>query len=60
MDQEKKNLRENLEVAETHCTKLELAKRALEGDFQRQKLKMNDLETDKQVRQIISSIANKV
>ncbi|XP_014668845.1 PREDICTED: rootletin-like [Priapulus caudatus] len=48
MEQDKKQLRENLEVAETHCTKLELAKRGLEGDLQRQKLKMNDIETDKQ------------
>ena len=49
LDEEKKNMRVQLDDAENRCTKLELARRSLEGDLQRMKLAMNDKETENQV-----------
>ncbi|XP_076086637.1 uncharacterized protein LOC143057256 isoform X1 [Mytilus galloprovincialis] len=46
LDDDKRNLRQGLEDAENRCTKLELARRSLEGDLQRFKLLMNDKETE--------------
>ena len=50
LEEDKKNLRGNLDDAENRCTKLELARRSIEGDLQRLKLVMNDKETENQVR----------
>lgn len=50
-DEDKKQLRLNLDDAENRVTKGELARRALEGDLQRMKLAMNDKETENQVLQ---------
>ena len=49
LEDDKRNLRQALEDAENRCTKLELARRSLEGDLQRFKLLMNDKETENQV-----------
>lgn len=50
MEEDKKALRSSLEDAENRCTKLELTKRALEGDMQRTKLVLTDKDTEIQVR----------
>ena len=49
LDEEKKNMRVQLDDAENRCKKLELARRSKEGDLQRMKLAMNDKETENQV-----------
>ena len=49
MEEDKKALRSSLEDAENRCTKLELTKRALEGDIQRTKLVLTDKDTEIQV-----------
>jgi len=46
LEEEKKNLKANLDESENRNTKLELAKRALEGDIQRTKLVLNDKDTE--------------
>ena len=54
MEEDKKALRSSLEDAENRCTKLELAKRALEGDIQRTKLVLTDKDTEIQVYLLIA------
>lgn len=49
LEEDKKNLRINLDDAENRVTKGEVARRALEGDLQRMKLALNDKETENQV-----------
>lgn len=49
LEEDKKNLRVGLDDAESRCTKLELARRALDGELQRLKLAMTDKETENQV-----------
>lgn len=48
---DRRKLKEALDISEQRATKLELARRALEGDLQRSKLTLNDKETANQVRQ---------
>ena len=47
---DRRKLKEALDISEQRATKLELARRALEGDLQRSKLTLNDKETANQVR----------
>ncbi len=49
-EEDKKQLRLNLDDAENRVTKGEVMRRALEGDLQRMKLSLNDKETENQVR----------
>jgi len=56
MEEDKKALRSSLEDAENRCTKLELMKRALEGDIQRTKLVLTDKDTEMQAS-VASSFA---
>ena len=49
LEDDKKALKMMLEDAENRCTKLELARRSLEGDLQRLKLVLTDKETENQV-----------
>ena len=49
LEEDKKNLRGQLDDAENRVTKGELARRSLEGDLQRMKLALNDKETENQV-----------
>ena len=49
MEEDKKNLRMNLDDAENRVTRGELARRSLEGELQRLKLGLNDKETENQV-----------
>ena len=49
LEEDKKNLRAQLDDAENRVTKGELARRSLEGDLQRMKLALNDKETENQV-----------
>ena len=49
LEEDKKNLRLNLDDAENRVTRGELARRSLEGELQRLKLIMNDKETENQV-----------
>ena len=48
-ESDKRKLKEAFEISEQRATKLELARRALEGDLQRLKLAQNDKETTNQV-----------
>ena len=48
-ESDKRKLKEAFEISEQRATKLELARRALEGDLQRLKLAQNDKETSNQV-----------
>ena len=50
---DKRKLKEALEVSEQRATKLELARRAVEGDLQRNKLSLTDKETSHQVKNIL-------
>lgn len=50
LEEDKKQLRVSLDDAENRCTKIELSRRALEGELQRMRLTMNDKETENQVR----------
>ena len=49
LEEDKKNLRLNLDDAENRVTRGELARRSLEGELQRLKLALNDKETENQV-----------
>ena len=49
LEEDKKNLRMNLDDAENRVTRGELARRSLEGELQRLKLGLNDKETENQV-----------
>lgn len=49
METDKRKLKDALEMTEQRATKLELARRALEGDLQRSRLTLNDKETEIQV-----------
>ena len=49
LEEDKKQLRVSLDDAETRCTKVELSRRALDGELQRTRLAMNDRETENQV-----------
>ena len=49
LEEDKKNLRMNLDDAENRVTRGELARRSLEGELQRLKLALNDKETENQV-----------
>ena len=49
LEEDKKNLRQALDDAETRCTRLELARRSIDGELQRLKLAMTDKETENQV-----------
>ena len=46
---DKRKLKEAFDMSEQRATKLELARRALEGDLQRNKLALTDKETGNQV-----------
>ena len=50
LEEDKKNLRTALDEAETRCTKVELARRSVDGELQRLKLAMTDKDTENQVR----------
>lgn len=50
VENEKRKLKDALEACEQRATKLELARRALEGDLQRNRLSINDKETETQVK----------
>ena len=50
IESDKRKLKESLECSEQRATKLELTRRALEGDLQRLKLSLTDKETSQQVR----------
>ena len=49
LEEEKKQLRSSIEETENRVTKVELARRALEGELQRFRLTMTDKETENQV-----------
>lgn len=49
LDEDKKQLRISLDESENRCTKIELNRRALEGELQRMRMAMNDKETENQV-----------
>ena len=49
LELEKKKLKEALEVSEQRATKLELTRRALEGDLQRNQIALNEKEANNQV-----------
>ena len=49
LEEDKKQLRVSLDDAENRCTKVELSRRALDGELQRTRLAMNDRETENQV-----------
>jgi len=50
LEADKRKLKEAFDASEQRATKLELARRALEGDLQRNKMAINDKETSNQVR----------
>lgn len=49
LDEEKKQLRLNLDDAENMLTKAELNRRSMEGELQRLRMALNDKETETQV-----------
>lgn len=53
LEVEKKKLRESLEGAEQRVTKLELNRRSLEGDLQRNQISMNEKEMNCAVGSLI-------
>ena len=58
LESEKRKFKEALEISEQRATKLELARRALEGDLQRNKLSLTDKETSHQVQKSLFFLKN--